>query len=278
MPAAAASLVIGGLVRPRRRRRGNEVREEGEGEKAREERERGGDGGAGRHGLFETSRREWGDNEQQHGEDARSPAPNIGVYSYSFKKSTKSVREGAAKLGEKPAEVFGHMRQEFERENGDQGVNAAEDWRVEGDVWEWGEYEGDVGQAKADRRKQTVHKEAELSEEKLPGAMTVAVLLRTMAKVPLWLIREVIMPIADGVALAWYDAKVLILARGKKGKERYLFRELKGGQSSEQESGWDTGGQVLTEEERQIQQVGRAAKKVVRGFQGGVRRLLRELM
>lgn len=269
VPAAAVALAVGGLARPRQRkwRRAEEMRGVGQVE---EGSEKGVEGGL----LFEASRREWEAEDKLERENGSS-----GVYSYSFKRSRKSVQERHRENETDGRGVFGHMREEFERENVGEDDGRVEDWRVRDDALEWDdeEDEDEAEQGTAEKEQQNVNREVKVYEEKLPGAMSMAVLLRTLARVPLWLIREVVVPIADGVALAWYDAKILILARGKKGRERYLFAELKG-RTSNEEGGWESTGEVLTEEERQIREVGRAAETVIRGFQGGVRRLLRKLL
>lgn len=267
MPAAAVALFVGGLARPRQRRRGREVGVAGvaEGNK-------GGGERVERALLFEASRKEWEAQENSEGEQDSS-----GIYSYSFRRSRKRTQEGHSGNETDARGIFGYMREEFERESVEEESGRAEDWRVNEDAWEWEEEEDEAEQRTAHKEQQNVNKKANAFEEKLPGAVSVTVLLRTLARVPMWLIREVVVPIADGVALAWYDAKVLILARGKRGRERYLFAELKGRASNEEE-GWEAGGEVLTEEEQQIREVRRAAKTVVRGLQGGVRRLLRKLL
>lgn len=220
------------------------------------------------------------------------------VYSYSYARSkkkkprsTSSDDEWRCAGGNSTATggvggTFSHMRDEFLSQADDASGRFEEEvapasfredaWEDKEDVYAW------QGASRRVVREQGVSDGADrdFEDETLPPRpVSAATLVRQVVRAPMWVLAEVVLPMADIVALVWYDFKVWLLGlserRSREGVDRYFLPKLKMKRGAVDEEEAEQG---LSQEEKQIRQVQTAAKKVVDGVEGTVRKLFDDFL
>eukprot|EP00177_Eucheuma_denticulatum_P004410 GFKZ01008005.1.p1 GENE.GFKZ01008005.1~~GFKZ01008005.1.p1 ORF type:complete len:372 (+),score=42.87 GFKZ01008005.1:605-1720(+) len=237
------------------------------------------------------------------------------VYSYAFNQSRRNSNQerNEQKVDQGTSGVFGYLRDEFESEEVEGGAGEWEvgtgvnnqttaHWDGSREEWEGGGQASvrERGAGREDGRRGGGSPDGGVPDGGVgdtPGVVSVASVVRGVLRGPMWVLREVVVPAVEVVWWAWYDVKVWLMAWGKEGRERYFGPEIRGtgkglggaegGACGREGSAWERGERaaddvwgradsLLTEEERQLREVGRVMRRGVRSVEGGVKWVLRE--
>ncbi|CDF34088.1 unnamed protein product [Chondrus crispus] len=313
-PAAGVAFLTAALLRPR----STKARDEGLLRPVRavqippvekNERTRADEGKAGQ-SVFSASRREWSEPASTDVIDKSAstsdpavavniPNTKSTVYSYSYKRTVKREKQNQGVSANQTRDdddpglgvedmraAFGHMRGEFitTPESDKAGREQFASTRTRADDWEdaWEEDSEEVDYARRgtspDIQSGTTHE----TEERQPMPISSAKLIQQLVRAPMWVLSEVVLPVADTVALVWFDLKVWLLQiperHSRQGKDRYFLPALKRRRSYAREADDDRPSHELTEEEMQIKQLQTMTKKVVKGMEGTVRNIFKDIL
>lgn len=269
--------------------------------------------------VFSSSRAEWANDSHesgtqasvdvnvspQEGSDIFSPKHNPTVsstmYSYSFRSSGKKSHSGTEAVGRKTKEnsdntksPFSQMREEFafytdvQTTNvGNQENNVAS---ADKDAWprrnsrDLRETEAQRSSNNQRQRRRQTRRERKSTLQPLSGVQ----IARRLAGLPVFIMREVVVPITEVVSVVWFDLRAYVVDWAEE-KSGYLIghgdledwdkqedmtwanemEKLANSGPSDQDDGW------LSEEERQIRQVERAADKAVNTVQSTFKQFAR---
>lgn len=262
--------------------------------------------------VFGASRREWGEittpdcmgksMDRPGGANVSTTASaSSSVYSYSYKRSAKREKRQRSENADDRQDVdsidpkaqdirsaFAYMRDEFSTSPnnipnniGDREEKVASretlrndwecGWGEEDQVDEHGAWQSTSLEDQVDRSHET--------EEHPPRPISSAKLMRHFVRAPTWVISEILLPAVDVVALVWFDLKVWLLripGRQLQGEDRYFLPALKQKRIHAEEE--DVSFDELSEEEKQIEQIQATAKKAVKGIEGTVRKIFKDIL